>query len=51
MSGVALCRLPTQMCEGCSEAFPDEQLDTLYRNDSALYCGAYALATLKGIGK
>jgi hypothetical protein len=40
MPGVVLCRLPTQMCEGCSEAFPDEQLDTLYRNDPALYCGA-----------
>lgn len=36
--GVACCRLPTQHCERCEGEFLDEELDTLYRDDPALYC-------------
>ena len=40
MSGVALCRLPTQLCEGCGEATPDEDLEVLYSDSLDLYCPA-----------
>ncbi len=36
--GVALCRLPTQLCAGCDEPYPDEDLDVLYAGSIELYC-------------
>jgi hypothetical protein len=38
MSGVALCRLPTQACAGCEEFFLDEELEQLYSGSLDLYC-------------
>lgn len=41
-----LCRLPTQLCEGCGEAFPDDELDQAVEGAAELYC-ADCLFTLQ----
>ena len=40
MPGVALCRLPRQLCEGCGGATLDEDLEVLYAESVELYCPA-----------